>query len=90
MNENKEVLRNTKGSSLDTLTISPTIEQREELVEEDPSSPSLTEVVSPPASVPEAASLPPSHLSPATSTFVAPAPRSDGKKVEEWKCIFFI
>ena len=87
MNENKEVLRNTKGSSLDTLTISPTIEQREELVEEDPSSPSLTEVVSHPASVPEAASLPPSHLSPATSTFVAPAPSSDGKKVEEWKCI---
>ena len=82
-----EVLRNTEGSSLDTLTISPTIEQREELVEEDPSSPGSTEVVSPPASVPEAASLPPSHLSPATSTSVAPAPSSDGKKVEEWKCI---
>ena len=82
-----EVLRNAKGSSLDTLTISPTIEQREELVEEDPSSPSLTEVVSHPASVQEAASLPPSHLSPATSTSVAPAPSSDGKKVEEWKCI---
>ena len=82
-----EVLRNTEGSSLDTLTISPTIEQREELVEEDPSSPGSTEVVSPTASVPEAASLPPSHLSPATSTSVAPAPSSDGKKVEEWKCI---
>ena len=82
-----EVLRNTEGSSLDNLTISPTIEQREELDEEDPSSPGLAEVVSPPASVPEKASLPPSHLSPATSTSVAPAPSSDGKKVEEWKCI---
>ena len=82
-----EVLRNTEGSSLDNLTISPTIEQREELDEEDPSSPGLAEVVSPPASVPEEASLPPSHLSPATSTSVAPAPSSDGKKVEEWKCI---
>ena len=62
-------------------------------MEEDPSSPGSTEVVPPPASVPkaasvtEAASLPPSHLSPATSTSVAPAPSSDGKKVEEWKCI---
>ena len=36
-----EVLRNTEGSSLDTLTISPTIEKREELEEEDPSSPDL-------------------------------------------------
>ena len=82
-----EVLRNTEGSSLDTLTISPTIEKREELEEADPSLPGLTEVVSPPASVPEAVSLPPPHLSPATSTSVAPAPSSDGKKVEEWKCI---
>ena len=49
--------------------------------------PGLAKVVSPPASVPEEASLPPSHLSPATSTSVAPAPSSDGKKVEEWKCI---
>ena len=82
-----EVLKNTEGSSLDTLTISPTIEKREELEEEDPSSPGLTEVVSPPASVPEAVSLPPPHLSPATSTSAAPAPSSDGRKVEEWKCI---
>ena len=36
-----EVLRNAEGSSLDTLTISPTIEKREELEEEDPSSPDL-------------------------------------------------
>ena len=36
-----EVLRNTEGSSLDTLTISPTIEKREELEEENPSSPDL-------------------------------------------------
>ena len=34
-----EVLRNTEGSNLDTLTISPTNEKREE--EEDPSSPNL-------------------------------------------------
>ena len=59
-----EVLRNTEGSTLDTLTI----EQREELDEEDPSSPGLAEVVSPPASVPEEASLSSSHLSPATSS----------------------
>ena len=78
-----EVLRNAEGSSLDTLTI----EKREELEEADPSLPGLTEVVSPPASVPEAVSLPPPHLSPATSTSAAPAPSSDGRKVEEWKCI---
>ena len=36
-----EVLRNTEGSNLDTLTISPTNEKREEEEEEHPSSPDL-------------------------------------------------